>query len=60
MSSLIVLSPVVLNKFDILAITLKKLENEGLSLRTVNEMNTWMKRTEKITNLEKISQRRNF
>jgi hypothetical protein len=61
MNSLIVLSAVVLNKFDILAIILKKLENEGVwSLRTVNEVNIWMKRTEKNTRIEKVSQRRNF
>jgi len=29
-------------------------------LRTVNEVNIWMKRTEKFTRLEKISLRRNF
>lgn len=48
MISLTVLSHVALNKFDILAIILKKLENEGVwSLRRASVVNIWMKRTKK-------------
>jgi hypothetical protein len=61
MNSLNVLASIVLNKFDILAIILKKLENEGVwRLRTVNEVNILKKRTEKFTRLQKLSQELNF